>query len=94
MFLTTDRPFAEVSRLTVVSKTWRRVSGNVLKTAYQLNLSGFPESATYEVVCLVLVRVTSENLRVVNLGDCHNISPGVMEDILLLRHVVVSRRLT
>ncbi len=34
------------------------------------------------VVCLTLVRVTSENLRLVNLSGCHNISAGGMEDIL------------
>ncbi len=31
---------------------------------------------------LALARVTSENLRVVNLSDYHNISPGGVEDIL------------
>jgi hypothetical protein len=92
-FVVNANTFAEVSRLAVVSKTLRRVSLTALKTVHQLNLSGFAESTTDEVVCLVLVRVTSENLRVVNLGGCHNISPGVM-DILLLKYVVVSRRLT
>jgi hypothetical protein len=81
-FLAADRPFAEVSRLAVVSKTWRRVSRNSLKTAHRLNLSGFAEYVTDGVVRLALVRVASENLRVVNLSGCHNISPGGMEDIL------------
>jgi hypothetical protein len=81
-FLAANRPFAEVSRLTVVSKTWRRVSANALKTAHELNLSVFAESVTDEVVRLALVRVTPENLGVVNLSGCHNISPGDMEYIL------------
>ena len=62
------RPFAEVSRLAVVSKTLRRFSLNALKTAHQLNMSGFAESVTDGVVRLALVRVTSENLRLVNLS--------------------------
>ena len=45
-FLAAAKPFAEVSRLAVVSKTWRRVSLNALKTAHQLNLSRFAESVT------------------------------------------------
>jgi hypothetical protein len=81
-FLAAVKPFAEVSRLAVVSKTWRRVSLNALKTANQLNLSGFAESVTDSVVRLALVRVTSENLRSVNLSGCHNISAGGIEDIL------------
>ena len=81
-FLADDRPFAEVSRLAVVSKTWRRVSHNALKTAHQLHLSGFAESVTDGVVLLALVRVTSENLRLVNLSGCQNISAGGMEEIL------------
>jgi hypothetical protein len=81
-FLAASRTFAEVSRLAVVSKTWRRVSSNALKTAHQLNLSGFAESVTDAVVRLALVRVTSENLRLVNLSGCRNISAGGMEDIL------------
>ena len=56
-FLAVDRPFAEVSRLAVVSKTWRRVSLNDLKTAHQLNLSGFAESVNAGVVRLALVSV-------------------------------------
>jgi hypothetical protein len=48
-FLAANRPFAEVSRLDVVSKTWRRVSANALKTAHELNLSVFAESVTDEV---------------------------------------------
>jgi hypothetical protein len=76
------RPFAEVSRLAVVSKTLRRFSLNALKTAHQLNMSGFAESVTDGVVRLALVRVTSENLTLVNLSGCHNISAGGMEDIL------------
>jgi hypothetical protein len=82
VFLAAGLPFAEVSRLAVVSKTWRRVLRNALKTAHQLNLSGFAESVTDAVVRLALVRVTSENLRVVKLSSCHSISPGGMEDIL------------
>ena len=82
VFLASDRPFAEVSRLSVVSKTWRRVSLNALKTAHQLNLSGFAESVTDAVVRLALVRVTSENLGVVNLSGYHNITAGCMEHIL------------
>ena len=62
-FFVSARPFAEVSRLAVVSKALRRVSLNALKTAHQLNLSGFAESVTDGVVRLALVRVTSENLR-------------------------------
>ena len=81
-FFVSARPFAEVSRLAVVSKALRRVSLNALKTAHQLNLSGFAESVTDGVVRLALVRVTSENLRLVNLSGCHNISAGGMEDIL------------
>jgi hypothetical protein len=49
-FLAADRPFAEVSHLSVVSKTWRRVSLNALKTAHQLNLSGFAGSVNDGVV--------------------------------------------
>ena len=45
-FFVSARPFAEVSRLTVVSKALRRVSLNALKTAQQLNLSGFAEMGT------------------------------------------------
>ena len=81
-FLAANRPFAEVSRVAVVSKTWRRLSLNALKTAPELILSGFAGSVTDEVVRLALVRVTSENLRMVNLSGCNNISPGGMEDIL------------
>ena len=44
-FFATDRPFAEVSRLAVVSRNWRTVTHKALKTAPQLNLSGFAESA-------------------------------------------------
>ena len=66
VFLTDNRPFSEVSHLTVVSKTWRRMSLYVLKTTHHLNLSGFPGSVTDGVVCVTLVHVTSENLRVVN----------------------------
>ena len=80
-FFVAARPFAEVSRLAVLSKTWRKVLLNALKTAHQLNLSGFAESVTDEVVRLALIRVTSENLRLVNLSGCHNISPGGMEYI-------------
>jgi hypothetical protein len=65
---------------------WSRGRGrfflDALKTARQLNLSGFAEFVTDGVVRLALVRVTSENLRVVNLSGCHNISAGGMEDIL------------
>jgi len=81
-FFVSARPFAEVSRLAVVSKGVRRVSLNALKTAHQLNLSGFAESVTDGVVRLALARVTSENLRLVNLSGCHNISAGGMEDFL------------
>jgi hypothetical protein len=81
-FLATDRPFAEVSRLAVVSKSWCKISLNALKTAPQLILSGFADSVTDGVVRLALVRVTSENLRLVNLSGCQNISPGGMENIL------------
>jgi len=81
-FFVNAKTFAEVSRLAVVSKTLTRVSLNALKTAHQLNLSGFAESVTDGVVRLALVRVTSENLRLVNLSGCHNISAGGMEDIL------------
>jgi hypothetical protein len=81
-FFVSARPFAEVSRLAVVSKGVRRVSLNALKTAHQLNLSGFAESVTDGVVRLALVRVTSENLRLVNLSGCHNISADGMEDTL------------
>ena len=86
-FLTADRPFADVSRLAVVSKTWRSVSLNALKTVLHLNLSGFAES----VVRLALVRVTSENLR-----GCQPERLPQHQDIriTLLRHVPVSRRLT
>jgi hypothetical protein len=83
VFLAAAQPFAEVSRLAVVSKTWRRVSRNSLKTAHELNLSGFAESVVTDgVVRLALVRVTSKNLTVVNLRGCRNISPGGMEDIM------------
>ena len=41
VFLVYVRQFTEVLRLPVVSKTWRRVSLNTLKTSHQLNLSGF-----------------------------------------------------
>jgi hypothetical protein len=81
-FFVNAKTFAEVSRLAVVSKTLRRVSLNALKTAHQLHLSAFAESVTDGVVRLALVRVTSENLRLVNLSGCHNISAGGMEDIL------------
>ena len=52
------------------------------KTVPQLNLSGFAESVRDEDVRLALVRVTSENLKRVDLSFCHNISAGGMEDIL------------
>jgi hypothetical protein len=81
-FFVNAKTFAEVSRLAVVSKTLRRVSLNALKTAHQLHLSAFAESVTDGVVRLALVRVTSENLRLVNLSGCHNISAGGMEDFL------------
>ena len=58
------------------------MSLNALKTAHQLNLSGFAECVTDGVVRLALLRVTLENLRLVNLSGCHNISAGGMEDIL------------
>ncbi len=66
----------------MVSKTLRRVSLNALKTVHHLNLNGFSESVTDGVVCLTLVPVTSENLRLVNLMGYRNISAGDMEDIL------------
>ena len=81
-FLATDRPFAELSRLTLVSTKWRTVSLNALKTAPQLNLSGFAEAVRDEDVRLALVRVTSENLKRVDLSGCLHISAGGMEDIL------------
>ncbi len=49
-----------------------RVSRKALKTAHQLNLSGFAGSVTDGVVRLALGRVTSENLRAVNLSGCHS----------------------
>jgi hypothetical protein len=81
-FFATDRPFAEVSRLAVVSRNWRTASHKSLKTAPQLNLSGVAESVRDEDVRLALIRVTSENLKRVDLSGCHNISAGCMEDIL------------
>jgi hypothetical protein len=81
VFFATDRPFAEVSRLAAVSRNWRTVA-LALKTAPQLNLSGFAESVRDEHVRLALVRVTSENLKRVDLSFCHNISAGGMEYIL------------
>jgi hypothetical protein len=94
-FFATDRPFAEVSRLAVVSRNWRTVSHKSLKTTSQLNLSGFAESVRDEDVRLALVRVTSENLKRVDLSFCHNISAGGMEDILhTWPRNAVSRRLT
>jgi hypothetical protein len=54
-FVVNAKTFAEVSRLAVVSKTLRRVSLNALKTAHQLNLSGFAESVTNGVVRLALL---------------------------------------
>ena len=69
-FLATDRPFAEVSRLTVVSKNWRTVVHKALKTAPQVNLSGFAESVRDEDVRLAFVRLTSENLKRVDLTCC------------------------
>jgi ankyrin repeat protein len=53
-----------------------------LKTATQLNLSGFAESVRDEDVQLALVRVTSENLKRVDLSGCHHISASGMQDIL------------
>ena len=53
-----------------------------LKTATQLDLSGFAESVRDEDVRLALVRVTSENLKRVDLSGCHNISARGMEDFL------------
>jgi hypothetical protein len=81
-FFATDRPFADVSRLAVVSRHWRTVALKALKTAPMLNLSGFAESVRDEDVRLALVRVTSENLKRVDLSFCHHISAGGMEDIL------------
>ena len=94
-FFATDRPFAEVSRLTVVSRNWRTAALRSLKTAPELNLSGCAESVRDEDVRLALVRVTSENLKRVDLSFCHNISAGGMEDILhTWPRNAVSRRLT
>jgi hypothetical protein len=81
-FLAADRPFADVSRLALVSKTWRRMSLNALKTAPQLILSGFPESTDRDVR-LALSRVASENLNRIDLSGCHNISADGIQDILL-----------
>jgi hypothetical protein len=81
-FLAANRPFAEVSRLAVVSKPWRIILSHSLKTAHQLMLSGFAESVTDGVVRLALVRVTSENLKRIDLSGCYNISAGGMEYIL------------
>ena len=81
-FLVTDRRYAEVIRLAVVSRNWRAVVLKSLKTAPQLDLSGFAESIRDEDVRLALVRVTSENLKRVDLSGCHNISAGCMEDML------------
>jgi hypothetical protein len=39
-FLAANRPFAEVSRLAVVSKPWRIILSHSLKTAHQLILHG------------------------------------------------------
>ena len=66
-FLATDRPFTEVSRLVVVSRNWRTVVHKALKTAPQVNLSGFAESVRDGDVRLALVHVTSENLKRVDL---------------------------
>jgi len=76
------RPFAEVSRLAVVSRNWRTLAHKSLKTAPWLDLSGFAESVTDGVVRLALSRVASENLKQVDLSFCHKISAGGMEDIL------------
>ena len=82
-FLADDRPFPEVSRLAVVSKTWRTVSLKALKTAPHLILRGqFAESVTDGVVRLALVRVTSENLKRIDLSGCRNISASGIEEIL------------
>ena len=43
-FLTTDRPFPEVSRLTVVSRKWRTVTLKTLKTVSHLILVGLQSS--------------------------------------------------
>ena len=82
-FLAADRPFAEFSRLAVLSKTWMSMSLKSLKTTPHLILGGgFAESVTDEVVRLALSRVASENLKRVDLSGCHNISAGGMEYIL------------
>jgi hypothetical protein len=66
--LATDRSFAEVSRLAVVSRNWRTMTLKALKTAPRLDLSGFADSVRDEDVRLALVRVTSENLKQVDLS--------------------------
>ena len=83
MFLATDWPFPEVSRLTEVSRSWRTTVLESLKTATQLILRGrYAECVTDRDARLALVRVTSENLKRIDLSGCHNISAGGMEDIL------------
>ena len=82
VFLVTDRRFVEVSHLTVVSWSWRTVVLKSLKTVTQIDLIGFVESVWDEGVRLALVRVTSENLKRVDLTSCQNISPGCIENIL------------
>jgi hypothetical protein len=106
-FLAANRPFAEVNRLARVSKTWRRVLHNALKTAPQIILCkkesdyefqsaadaayygqprsrarSFAISVNDGVVRRALSRVASENLRLVDLSGCQEISPGGMEKIM------------
>jgi hypothetical protein len=81
-FLAAHRPFAEISRVAGVSKTWRTVSLKALKTAPQLILSPFAASVKDGDVRLALRRVASENLKVVDLSGCYQITADGMEDIL------------
>ena len=71
----------EVSRLAVLSRNLSTLVHNCLKTAPQFNLSGVAESVRDEDVRVALVRVTSENLKRVDLSFCHNINAGDIQDI-------------
>ncbi len=67
-----------------------------LKTVTQLKLRGFVEFVWDGDVRLALVRVTSENLKRVDLSGCYNISAGGIDHILMYMSKSCSgtRRLT
>jgi hypothetical protein len=77
--------YAELSRCSAVSRSWRRVLHNAFKSLHILSLRGFT-SVTGADVLRALAR-TPDNLKLVDLSGCSGISARGMGDIL--HHIAV-----